>query len=508
MGRIKESLDHWRRRDRRRERLREDESTLVDRLYGTPYENLPRATGVLPAAEAERVMDVALRLGRQMFLCGSETATIEYTLIAVTDVLGLTYLDVDITGRSIHLQHHPPGERPLVLFRVTKSEDTRDLNRMSAVDAMIREIVFEGMTLEDAERALDRVEHVPPALPWWLMLAGGGVLAASISLQAGGTPLSALVAVLIRVVVDRVGWSLGGRLGLPTFYVVGIQAFIAVGTGIFGSGLGWWSGQEAASMAAANLVLLLPILAVVSLAQDAITGFTLMAASRIVTVAMVLAGMLVGAVLVSTVFRDLDLAHSELITLVSMPLWVVLLACAVGALGNALLMGGALRLIPVAVLAGAVAGVVNTVGNRVLGLTSPMAVLLASILLGIGAAVLGERLRVPRAAIFVPGITGALLPGPDMYRTLVMYAANMEGAGPAVLLTLTTTAAIGAGIVLGDVLGNAANLGYARRRGRRARIAATSAEPSEPDEADGPSGAAAATEPGGSAGPGERAGAD
>lgn len=456
----------WELQDRRRQRLQADDSTLVDRLRGTQFENVPRATGTLSEEEAARVMRLTLRLGQQMFLCGAETDSVGATLIAVTNALGLTYLEVDITGRAIHLQYSPPGKCPLVMLKVTRTDDSRDLNRMSAVDTLIRAVVYKGMPLDRAEREIGRVENVPPALPWWVMLGGGGILAASISLQANGTPVSALLAVLLLVVVNRLGWFLG-KVGLPSFYVVAIQSFVAVGAGILGAGMGWWDGQVASSMAAANLVLLLPILSVVSLAQDAITGFNLMAAARIVSVTLTLAGILVGAVLVSAVAHGMDVAGTEQVTLVSMPLWVVFLACAVGAIGNTLLMGGALRLIPVATLAGAVAGLVNNVGNQVLGLPSPIAVLFAAVLLGIGSTVLSERLEVPRAAIFVPGITGALLPGPGVYRALAMYAADMEGAGHAVAVTLMATAAIGAGIVLGDYLGSAADRRHIRRKGSR-----------------------------------------
>ncbi|MFI7235175.1 hypothetical protein [Streptomyces cyaneofuscatus] len=65
----------------------------------------------------------------------------------------------------------------------------------------------------------------------------------------------------------------------------------------------------------------------------------------------------------------------------------------------------------------------------------------------------------------VPGIAGALLPGPDVYRGLLQYGLHVPGAGEYAALAFVTTAAIGVGTVLGNHLGGAAQRRWAPAAG-------------------------------------------
>ncbi|WP_116200019.1 hypothetical protein [Amycolatopsis circi] len=55
----------------------------------------------------------------------------------------------------------------------------------------------------------------------------------------------------------------------------------------------------------------------------------------------------------------------------------------------------------------------------------------------------------PTAVVTIPGLTGAVLPGPAMYLSFSQVFARVPGAWDAVAEAITSTAAIGVGGVLG-----------------------------------------------------------
>ncbi|MGW8375034.1 threonine/serine exporter family protein [Streptomyces sp. ODS28] len=452
-------------RRQRLERLEQNEATLLDRLYGTEFEHLaPPPPREIPPAEAREILHFGLRLGRQLFRAGAETRAIESALIAVTASWGLDHLEVDITARSIQVQYAPPDTEPLVMLLVTGSEDSRDLRQLSELNELTRRIAVEGTGLAAAEAELTRIIRAQAAWPWWTSVAGGAVLAAMLCLLASGTVKAALLAPLVLVLQNRVGWFLS-RTGLPAFYVTAVQTAVVVGITVLMIHAGLVTGAEGASVAAGNMVLLLPILSLVSLAEDAISGFRTMAAARVISVGMFLAAMVSGVVIVGFLFlgSDIDARNTAFRAL---PWGFTLVTAAVGALGNAVFMGGAARLLPYATAAGVLGGLANQGAHRLLALPTPMAILVAATVLGLFAGAIGPYVRLPARAIIVPGIAGALLPGPDVYRSLLQYALGVPGAGGYAVSALIGTAAIGAGTVLGRSLGAGAQRQWERANAR------------------------------------------
>ncbi|WP_411080516.1 threonine/serine exporter family protein [Streptomyces sp. cmx-18-6] len=451
-----------RRRARREQlaRLRDNESTLLDRLYGTEFEGYafpaPRDVDERTAVASMRF---ALRHGRELFLAGAQTLAIESAIVAVTARWGMDHMTVDVTSRTIQAQYAPPGARPLTMMMETGSEDSRDLRQLDDLSALTHRVLDEDLSPVAAERELTRIISLKGFWPWWTKVLGGALLAAMLCVLASGTPKAAAVSTVVFLVGNRFGWALSAN-GLPSFYVTGLQTAAVVGGTMLLADARALTGGEAASVAAANMVLLLPILSVVSLAEDAISGFRAMAAGRLISVGMFLAAMVGGISLVGFLLRDADV-DARNTAFRALPLLLSLLTSAVGALGNAVFMGGPPRLLPWAMGAGVLAGLVNGVLHQELHQPTPLAVLGAAAVLGTAAGAVAPALRIPSRSLVVPGIAGALLPGPDVYRSLLQYALHVPGAGGYAVLAFATTAAIGVGTVLGSQIGGAAGRRWA-----------------------------------------------
>ncbi len=441
-------------------RLRDDESTLLNRLYGTEFEgySFPEPRDVdEPTAVA--CMRFALRQGRELFLAGAETRAIESAIVAITARWEMDHMTVDVTSRTIQVQYAPPGAHPLTMMMVTGSEDSRDLRQLDDLSALTHRVVDKGLRPLEAEHELTRIISRKGFWPWWTTVLGGALLAAMLCVLASGTPQAAVVAPAVFLVSNRFGWALGAG-GLPSFYVTALQTAAVIGLTMFLADAHVLTGGEAASVAAANMVLLLPILSLVSLSEDAISGFRAMAAGRLISVGMFLGAMVGGVALVGFLLRDADV-DARNTAFRALPLALSLVTSAIGALGNAIFMGGPPRLLPWAAGAGVLAGLVNGVLHQELGQPSPMAALGAAAVLGAAAGAVAPSLHIPSRSLVVPGIAGALLPGPDVYRSLLQYGLHVPGAGGYAVLAFVTTAAIGVGTVLGSQLGGAAQRRWA-----------------------------------------------
>ncbi|MCA1224185.1 threonine/serine ThrE exporter family protein [Streptomyces sp. 8L] len=435
--------------------LRQDDRTLLDRLYGTPFEDVvfpPART--MEDAEAVDVLDFALRLGRSLFLAGAQTRRIESSVVAVTAAWGMASQEVEINARSLLVQYAPKGRRPVVMLRVVGSDDNRDLMRLTALERLTTKIASGQLSREAAHRALGQIETGARRWPWWFALSGGAVLAAMLCVLASGTLRAATVSPVTFLLVDRGGWALS-RSGVPPFFVTAaktsllvtlVQALVAAHV---------LSRPEAASVIAANVILLLPIFTVVSLTEDAINGFSSMAAGRAVSLLSFLTALACGFLAVSFLLLGTD-TDARSTALVPLPVVLTLLTSAIGALGNTVFMDGGLRLIPpaigVAVLgAGAKLTVLNALGWSVILATG-----IATVLMGLVSTVLAPSTDIPARAVVVPGIAGGVLPGPDLYRSLLQWLLDVKGAGAYLVSTMMSVAAIGIGVVLGTLLGSAA----------------------------------------------------
>ncbi|MEV4908895.1 threonine/serine exporter family protein [Streptomyces albidoflavus] len=417
---------------------------------GTPYEDVafPPAR-VLDDEEALRVLRFALRLGREMFTAGAETSRIEATVLAVAAAQGMDRLTADTGARSLAVQYEPPGRTPLVLWQVLGSEDSRDLKRLAFVDTLALEITAGRTSVEEAGTRLDAQER-RPRRPWWVGQAGGALLSSMLCVLASGTLRAALITPVLFLLASCVQEAVS-RTPLPGFFATAARVafLVAVVTVLLVTGV--LTHAEAASTIAANMILLLPLFTIVSLTEDALTGFRAMAAARSVTLLAFFASLATGFAVVGFLLRAAE-ADARSTTILALPVAVTLLTSAVGALGNTLYMEGSGRFIlpacAVAVLGGGVKAACLTLPDMPVALATGMATLAMSF----AATVLAQHTTVPARALVVPGIAGGVLPGPDAYRSLLHWSLHIEGAGGYLASTLAQLAAIGIGTTLGSSL--------------------------------------------------------
>ncbi|MEU3660466.1 threonine/serine exporter family protein [Streptomyces sp. NPDC032940] len=452
-------------RRERLQRLRQDDRTLLDRLYGTPYEDVvfPPAR-LLDDTEAVELLGFALRLGRALFLAGAQTRRIESSVVAVTAAWGMDSQEVDVNSRSLQVQYAPEGRRPVVMLKVMGSEDNRDLMRLAALERLTTRVVSGRLSPRAADGELGRIETGAPRWPWWFTLGGGAVLAAMLCVLASGTLRAAAVSPVVFLLTDRGGWALS-RSGVPSFFVTAAKTALLVVLVTVLAAADALSPPEVASVIAANVILLLPIFTIISLTEDAIDGFRSMAAGRAVSLMAFFTALACGFLAVGFLLRGAD-ADARSTALLPLPVVLTLLTSAIGALGNAVFMGGGPRIIPPAIGVAALGAGAKLTGVSALEWSLPLATGVATVLMGLASAALTPRTGIPARAVVIPGIAGGVLPGPDLYRSLLQWLLHVHGAGAYLVSTMASVAAIGIGVVLGTRLGSAAGRLWYHHPGR------------------------------------------
>ncbi|WP_298801987.1 threonine/serine exporter family protein [uncultured Pseudokineococcus sp.] len=448
----------WRRRV-----IGEEEQTrpvlIVDRLRGTPFASPYRMAA---PADPNRQVDLLLRLAVLLLRSGSGTAEVESSVVAAAVALGLSeqHLDLDITYSSITVAYAPADAPAVVRLQVVRSTGT-EYARLSAAHALVLDLVEGRLERADVAVRLAEVESSPRPYRRWMVQVAWGLLAVAVVARLGGGPLALLTGFVMALAVDA-GARAMSRAGAPAFFTVGAGAFIA---GSLSSLLTLaaealppsLAGQvpPSALVVASGIVVLLPGGTFVAAVEDALRGFPVTAAARLVTVLMTTAAVLGGVVLALDVARragvpgvDPDAVGAAVGGALT-PLPVVLVSTALGAGAAAVAYRTPPRLLLVTAVAAA-AGQVALLAASDPGGPRALGTLVAALVVGAVGRVAALRRRATPLAVVVPG-TIMLLPGLTIYTALVELTGGTVISGLVLLGQAGAIAlAIGAGASLGD----------------------------------------------------------
>lgn len=439
------------------------------RLRGTIYEGTTPEHGIGGDLYSPRqIVDFCLDLGDVMLSSGADVRSTEVAIVAVSTKWNLAPLELDITGTAITIQYAPAGHNPLVKTRVIYAEGS-NLHRLSLVYQIVDDLLHDDRDMTEAVAGLVDVLKSPPRWPSWLTDLAMGLLGVSVTLQAGGTWQAAVGAFVVMIGIMTSGRGLTAR-GIPQFFVIGLQAAATATLGTLGIWAGLLRPGGAAAMVAAVVVLVLPHPTIVTWAQDAISGFRSMAVGRALVIGLIVAGVVCGipaGLAVTARFVAIEVDPTN-ITLQALPLWLSLISSFAAASANSIAQGSTARMIPITIGV-ALVGNLSLFTLRQLGLPLMGATFVAATLLGALSTVAAARLRTAATVIAVPAFCGSLLPSLAVASSLLNFMAGTDGAEVDFVFSMLTTLAIGAGLVLGNLLATPGARRWLRRT-KRVRV--------------------------------------
>jgi uncharacterized membrane protein YjjP (DUF1212 family) len=436
-------------------------------------------TEVQPAVDDTmvlRALDLAMRIGESMFAVGASAHEVTLAITRVARAYGLQNVHVDVTYTSITLSYHRGGEGwPHTLLRVVRVS-APDHTKLQRLQALLVD-VDEGMDLDDARTAFRVIRRVPFRYRQPVVVVARALLAVGASILAGG---SAAIVLLTFVAALGAAATQSGlaRLRVPSFFSQIAGSFVTtvvavVVSALAAAGVEPFAGVQPSIIVAAGIVLMLSGLTVVGAAQDAIDGFALTAAGRILDVTLqtlglvvgILAGLELGSVLG---FRmTLPDGPPPLGPLPNQVAGAVIVAVAV-----ALFNGAGARVLAVSAVLGSVAAL-----GHVVALTSDLheaaASGFAALLASFVGVLVAHKLHVPSVAVTTAAIVPLVPGGAVFYGLLGMVHADPASAGGGAS-SLVLAASVGVGLAadasLGIYLGTPVRATLASVARSRARV--------------------------------------
>lgn len=378
------------------------ESTLTAELRLEPVQFIART-------------DAVLRLGALMLGAGASSARVRDSMERAAHAVGIDELHCRVGMKDIVVT---ASRRQMFRTRVAEiARPAVDADRLTELKRLTEQLE-PGLPAAELQRRLDRIEQRPRRYPTIIRVLGAGLACAAFALLNNGG-WQEFVAVGIAAAAGQFVRMRLARLRTNEYLVV----FLAAVTALLGYLLvaallglaGVPGGQHDAAVTSAVLFLV-PGFPLVTGALDLARLDLNAGIARVVYATLILFATGTAVWGVATVFQATVTQTTG--PLLDEPLLSVmrLLAGFVGVLGFAVLFDTP----PAIALTAAALGAVANAGRLALvdgGLTPPIAAAAAALVVGLGAALVGPRLRAARVTITVPAVL-IMVPGAAAYRAI------------------------------------------------------------------------------------------
>lgn len=145
------------------------------------------------------VLEVASRAGSILVESGAEISRVEETIERICRHYGVQSEHAYVLSNGIFLAAGSRSEKSYASVRYIPVKGTR-FDRVSAVNQFSREVVAGKYTVEEAEKELDRIEHLP-GKPGLAQILASGAGAAAFCVLFGGNGTDALCAFLAGILL-------------------------------------------------------------------------------------------------------------------------------------------------------------------------------------------------------------------------------------------------------------------------------------------------------------------
>jgi uncharacterized membrane protein YjjP (DUF1212 family) len=381
----------------------------------------------------DTVAHLTLQLGRILLLNGSDTEQVQTSMarfaagFGVETNLLVSYEAVLVTviaGGDIRTKvgHRLPGTGV-------------GMSAIEAINRLVDDADGKRLRLDEVQAALDTIEHQPPLYPRWVVVAGLGVTAASLSRLFGGDGLACLAAGLAGTIGTWVRLELGRRHVNPVLaaFVVALVSGIVGGVIIaFGT-----SATPALSLVAPAMILV-PGVPLINGILDMMRNHVTVGLSRLGFAALVVLAIALG-VFVATRLTSVGVPVGSPTLTIGVPqdaLFSALAAC-----GFALLFNVPARIAWACGICGVASHTLRTLLFH-FGLDLITGTLIGAMVVGFLAQGFAHRFRAPAVALAFPGVV-AMIPGAYAFRAVFGTLQIAEGNTAIVSDTLSLLATVG-----------------------------------------------------------------
>jgi len=222
---------------------------------------------------ASDVLPVAAEAGALLLRCGADVARVEDTVARIARAYGIEEAEIYATPTGIFVSL---GGEPHITVIKRVHHRTMALDRVSALNALSRELATRPMEPAVALRRIQAIEEQPPPVPSWLDVPFSGLAAAAATMLVGGTLGDLFPAFLANLVVQG-GERFSRWLRLPD----ALNDFLAGANAVTcAMALNAWLGVSVGPVVAGGIMVLVPGIAFTAAVRDAMAGDLVSAGAR------------------------------------------------------------------------------------------------------------------------------------------------------------------------------------------------------------------------------------
>lgn len=211
------------------------------------------------------VLPVAAAAGELLLRCGADVARVEDTVGRIARAYGIKEAEIWATPTGLFLSLGSE-QRVTLIKRVVQR--TMALDKVSAVNALSRELVTNPIAPFEAMRRIAAIGAQRPPVPEWTHPLFSALAAAACTMLVGGVPADFLPALSANIVVQAIN-RFSGWLRLPE----AIGDFLAGGSAVACALLlNHWFGSSVGLVVAGGIMVLVPGTAFTASVRDAMAG--------------------------------------------------------------------------------------------------------------------------------------------------------------------------------------------------------------------------------------------
>src|SRR5690606_38115071 len=368
------------------------------------------------SARLHAVFDLAMRIGEGLLTNGAAASEVTATVLRVTSSSGLRNVSVQVTFNEVTISYlADESATPFTRVRAA-GERTQDFARLAAFEDISHQYLSGELSLDEARHQAAAIPQRQPLYRLVLVVAGLAVMGGAAALSFGAGSLGVVAATLAAGLLIAAAGLLARR-SIPPLYSQALGGLGAVAAAIGVSAID--PTENSSIVVVSCLIVQLAGLSSISAVQDAVTGWYITAAGRMLETLMLTVGIVVG---VRAGLLAADAIGADISVTASMPLSITTaLVVLISGLGMGLGYGVGTqtppRLLLMAALVAAGSGLVShliagTLHDRT------VAVGVAAFLTGLVATALADRVRAPSLAFVMAGVI-PLVPGSRIYRGLL-----------------------------------------------------------------------------------------
>ncbi len=385
-----------------------------------------------------------LRLGQALHASGHPAHSLEDILSHVCSQLGLIG-QFFTTPTAIMAGFGPLDQQRTFLIRVQPGE--LNLGRLAALDEIARQVGSGALSPNEGSLGVAQVVTRKPTYPWWLRVAGYGIVSAAGCQFLGGGATDVVVGIGVGVMIGLLG-LLFRRYTISAHIFELTASFVASVMVTLLAASGWRLSVPTTTLA--GLITILPGLTVTAGMTELASRHLSSGSARLSAAFIVFAAMTFGVALGNSTVNEIYGVTVRSMHSAPLPWFSQYVALAVAPFGFSLLLRARPRDIPLIFMVSLLGYVSFQFGAAHLG--QVLGASIGALAVGVAGNV-AERLKfAPSSVAQVPGVL-LLVPGSIGYRSLTLLLNQNFDTGLSAGVTMVLTAfGLAGGLIIANVL--------------------------------------------------------